>query len=118
MEEETRTQIVKEEQISVTEEVTRNLGIIQQERDKDFAEIIKELQKRYHEKNILYGDSFMIANENIDEAFNEIKPVLEVLNITLKHRERLFNKEKYIKKLKDLAIIAVENIMWVENNIR
>ena len=117
MEEQEKIEIA-EELTAEEEKGTASIEQIQEQRDNEFAEVLKELQKRYHKKNIDYADGFMIANENADEAFNELKPIFEVLTITLKHRERLFNKEKYLKKLKDLAVVAVENVMWIENNIK
>jgi len=87
---------------------------LQKVRDEEFAKVVEEIKKKFHEKNILFHDAFMSVNQDIPDGYEEIIRTIGKLNGIIKYRESNFDDAEYRKQLIHLAIYAILNVMLAD----
>jgi len=94
--------------------MTNEIGEIQKVRDEEFARIVDEIKKKFHDKNILFNDAFLSVNQDIPDGYEEIVRTVGKLNGIVKYRESNFDDDEYRKQLIHLAIYSILNIMLAD----
>jgi len=94
--------------------ITNEVEELQKTRDEEFAKIVEEIKKKFHEKNILFHDAFLSVNQDIPDGYEEIIRTIGKLNGIIKYRESNFDADEYRKQLIHLAIYAVLNIILAD----
>jgi len=94
--------------------MTNEIGEIQKVRDEEFARIVEEIKKKFHNKNLLFNDAFLSVNQDIPDGYDEIVRTVGKLNGIIKYRESNFDDDEYRKQLIHLAIYSIMNIMLAD----
>jgi uncharacterized protein (DUF849 family) len=89
---------------------------IERLRREQFDKVMAYLAKRFVDKNRAKGDAFMTVVSGIDDAFSEVEATLKPIESMKKFSSASFDIEEYKKKLADLAIYTILNIMWIEEH--
>ena len=86
----------------------------QRERDAAFAAIVERLKKTYHDKNLQYGDAYRQVNSDLDDAFQEVRRKMELVEVSLKYRDRVFKREKFLSDVGDMVIYGIMFMDFVQ----
>jgi hypothetical protein len=89
----------------------------QRERDAGFAVIVDRLKDIYHGKNLQYGDAYRQVNDDLDDAFQDVRRKMDLIEVSLKYRDRVFKPEKFISDVGDLVIYGIMFIDFVQDAV-